>query len=436
VTSAFVLGLVVRLLLLPYKGTADMDTYLDWGQQTLTLGLPNAYSGGYFPVAFQGFATTIRVADILGISQISAVKLVTLCCDVASFALIVVLLRRWRAPLWYALLYWLSPFFLAVYWLGYVDAEMAVLLLASLTILAVWRGTWAEVAAGIPLGLLAALKPQGLLVVGAIVALAVLSAVRRRQAVAPLAMTVRLLAFSVALFAFYSWWIATSVHHDIWYLAETVRGTDSAMPSLSANMPNIWLIVSTFYVDAGKPLYTVMEPTAYRTVGLFLTAALILAALWWLIGRVSKLALSQRIAAAIAAVMLIYPFTITAAHENHLFVGGVTAVLIAAVVRDRYVTVFLCSLLALQFVNLFWHYRFGLNDLSDHWFAWMAGSYTRGFQVTVAALSTLCWAGLVVAIGRALEHRASGDGILPTAFEGCDIPGAQSTGLTAQSRTE
>jgi hypothetical protein len=126
---------------------------------------------------------------------------------------------------------------------------------------------------------------------------------------------------------------------------------------------------------------------------------------------------------AIAAVMLIYPFTITAAHENHLFVGGVTAVLIAAFVRDRYVTALMCALLALQFVNLFWHYRFGLNHLSDHWFAWMAGSYLRGFQITVAAFSTVCWAALVIAIGRALDKRTSSFGTSPATFQGRDVSG-------------
>ena len=38
--------------------------------------------------------------------------------------MLVLLLRRWGASVWWALLYWLHPYFLSLFWLGYIDAPV------------------------------------------------------------------------------------------------------------------------------------------------------------------------------------------------------------------------------------------------------------------------------------------------------------------------
>jgi hypothetical protein len=403
--AGFALGLAIRLVLLPYKGTADMDTYLAWGQQTLDLGLPNAYTGIYFPFAFQVFGATIRLADVTGLSQFAAVKLVNLCADAATFGLLVLLLRRWGARPAYALLYWLSPFFLVIFWLGYVDAQLAVLLMAFVAILAFGRGPVVELAAGVPLALLALLKPQGALVVAALVALALIAFVRRHREILPVAALARMLVAPVLLFGFYSWWIGTSVLHGPGFLLETVRKTDSVMPSLSANMPNLWYVVAEAYRDPGEPIYAVMEPKAFRTIGTLLTLALVVGALWWLVPRRASRPLAQRVLIGIGAVMLIYPMTITAAHENHLFVGLLAMVPVAALLHDRRVTVWLCVLSTLQFANLFCLYGFGSNHLSGDLVPGIADTYGSGLRVAVAAASVLAWVALLLTSARAIDRR-------------------------------
>src|SRR5204863_4854692 len=93
VVGGFLLGLLIRLALVASKGTADMDTYLAWGRRTLTLGLPKAYTGIYFPVSFQLFALVARVADVTGLSGVTAIKVSTIVFDAATFSILVLLLH-------------------------------------------------------------------------------------------------------------------------------------------------------------------------------------------------------------------------------------------------------------------------------------------------------------------------------------------------------
>ncbi len=404
--GGLVLGLAIRLALIAEKGTLDMDSYLDWGHRTLDLGLPSAYGGIYFPVAYQVFASTVRIAEITGISEIAAVKLVNLCCDLATLALLALVLRRWRAPSGYLLVYWLNPFFLAIFWLGYVDAQMSALLMAFVAILAYGRGWWAELAAGVPLAFLVMLKPQGALVVVALVALAGIALVRRRPEVArPLAVA-RMLVAPALLFALYSAWIGTSPLHSRTYLLDTILETRSFFPSLSANMPNVWGIVAELYREPGERIYDVMEPDVYHDVATLLTLLVIAAAIAWAIPQIGSWTFAQRVCAAIAAVMVVYPMTATTAHENHLFLGGVTTLLVAAVLVDRRVLVWLNVLLAVQFANLFALYGFGVNDVTADAFGWLLRSYTPGARLALTIVSVGCWLALLWALARAIERRA------------------------------
>jgi len=85
---------------------------------------------------------------------------------------------------------------------------MSALLMAFVAILVYGRGRWAELAAGMPLALLVMLKPQGALVVAALVALAAVALVQRRSATLPLAVA-RMLVAPALLFVLLSAWIAT-----------------------------------------------------------------------------------------------------------------------------------------------------------------------------------------------------------------------------------
>ena len=406
--GGLLLGLVIRLSLIAEKGTADMDSYIEWGHRTLDLGLTNAYSGIYFPVAYQVFASTVRIAEITGISEIAAVKLVNLCCDLATLALLALVLRRWRVPLSYILIYWLNPFFLAIFWLGYVDAQMSALLMAFVAILVYGRGRWAELLAGVPLALLVMLKPQGALVVVALVALAAVALVQRRSATLPLAVA-RMLVAPALLFVLLSAWIATSPLHGPAYLLQTVVDTRSVMPSLSANMPNIWAIVAEAYRAPGDPIWSVMTPDVYHDLATLLTLAAVVGAIAWSLPRLASWSLSQQVSAAVAAVMLIYPMTATAAHENHLFLGGTATVLVAAILADTRVLVWLNVLLVAQFANLFALYGFGLNDLSSDALGWLLPNYTPTARFVAAIVSVACWLALLGALGRSVEQRAEAD---------------------------
>jgi hypothetical protein len=180
-TVAILIGLVVRLVLVPYKGTADMDSYLAWGRDVATYGLGDTYHGIYFPLQYQLFRLAVGAASVLGISEVAALKLGNLARDAGAFVLLVLILRRLRLPPAYALVYWLHPYFLAIFWLGYIDMQSGLLLLAALLALSYTTKPLHYVAAGIPLGLMFLMKPQGIAFIFMIGLAAVVGIVGRRR---------------------------------------------------------------------------------------------------------------------------------------------------------------------------------------------------------------------------------------------------------------
>jgi hypothetical protein len=224
--SAIVLGLAVRIVLVPYKGTLDMDSYLAWGRDVATYGLAQAYHGIYFPLQYQVFRLAVGAASVLGISEIAALKIGNLAFDAGTFVLLIALLRRLRLPTAYALIFWLHPYFLAIFWLGYIDMHSGLFVVATLLAISYATRPLHYVAAGVPLGLVLMMKPQGITFVVAVVLIAVLGLVGSRTfGLSPSgAMLARhaplLLIAPVALFIGYSVWVSGG-GHSLTYLAHT-----------------------------------------------------------------------------------------------------------------------------------------------------------------------------------------------------------------------
>ena len=92
----FGIGLGVRVALVPYLGTKDMETYAQWGRHTNNAGLTSAYIGIYFPFAYQFFAREVTLASWLGVSTFSVMKAVNLGFDLGTFATLLWFLREHR----------------------------------------------------------------------------------------------------------------------------------------------------------------------------------------------------------------------------------------------------------------------------------------------------------------------------------------------------
>ena len=91
---AFVAGLAIRLVFLPYEGTSDMRTLLGYGQHAAQVGLAHAYFGDYFPIEWWIYELVWKGAHHLGINQFVVFRLVNLVADIGCFALLVAILRQ------------------------------------------------------------------------------------------------------------------------------------------------------------------------------------------------------------------------------------------------------------------------------------------------------------------------------------------------------
>jgi hypothetical protein len=405
--SAIALGLAVRIVLVPYKGTLDMDSYLAWGRDVATYGLAKAYHGIYFPLQYQLFRLAVGAASVLGISEIAALKIGNLVFDAGTFGLLVLLLRRLRLPAGYALIYWLHPYFLAIFWLGYIDMHSGLLVVATLVAISYATRPLHYVAAGVPLGLVLMMKPQGITFVAAVGLIAALGLLGTRAfALSPSSAALArhaplLLIVPAALFIGYSLWVSGDGHS--WtYLAHTYSPGEIARQSesLNANMTNIWYPVADALRDPGAQIYSVTEPAILNTVGAALALGLIAIGSLLLMRRddLSEGALATSIFGLAA---IVGPMTLTHVHENHLYFGALLAIVIMAIVRNVWFTVAINVLLALQFVNLVGRYGLGVNHLSrDHLVMSTVRSYGDSARLITACLAVACFLVLMATWAR------------------------------------
>ena len=163
VLAGFAVGLLLRVFMLSYRGTFDMDTNARWGRAVVREGLAHAYAGNYFPLAYQLFGAVEWLASRLGVDAIPVHKAANLVFDAGTFWVLVALLRQSRGGPLFALLYWLHPWFLLVFSLGYVDFHFTFFVLLWLWLVRDATTAGRYFLAGIPLALALMMKPQAVL---------------------------------------------------------------------------------------------------------------------------------------------------------------------------------------------------------------------------------------------------------------------------------
>lgn len=403
----FALVLAVKLLFISQHGTRDMDVALGWGHDLLARGLAQGYTGSNFPFAFQTYEALVWFADHGGINEIAAMKGLNLLCDLATFAGLWAFLRRaGHDPRW-AFLYWISPYFLVMWLVGYDPFQMTLLVVLALLAAQRARGPWGWLLAGVPLGLAFVQRPQAQALVGAVALAAALFAVtglseRRSLRAAWNARTRPAVLLLVPAAAF---WLGYAAYFDVarpdrgWLLTTYTRLGDFS-PALSANMLNVWQAVAEAYRRPGEHLSQVYGPHVYHLVAAALGAALILAGVA-LIGRARRRqpfdATTLLLLFALGAIVL--PNVYTRAHDAHFFVGGTLAVLLVPMLphphRARF-AVLLSVSLALQAFNTFEIYGFGLTPRSHWgWVTGLQGLWTYGVRFGAALVNFALFVGLV-----------------------------------------
>jgi hypothetical protein len=412
--TGFVVGLGIRLVLLPYKGTFDMVDYADWGRQVRSHGLHQSFV--LYPLVNQLFAAEVWLASTLHVPVWAGLKLGTLLFDVTSFFLLVAILSRLGADRRWALVYWLHPYFLALFWLGYIDVPVGTFILLGILLVSLRSRLPFNVAAGGALGLALMQKPQALTVVAAVGGLlAAVAILFRRSGRSLEGQLLGVLAGVVGVFACYAAYFYrlgygwTHLFHG--YRPHTIAGLSAG---LSGHMLNIWFPFAVYGASTKVPDYAVTKPAVANTIGSVLVAIGFVAAAFVVARRSMHRPLASSLLLVTALWTLILPMVGTHAHENHLFYGLLLSLPLVASRHDLPLRVGYHVLLAANAINLFCLYLFGLNHLSN-WSPGLAVAHLyRPFavQLVVTACAIAAWLVVLIRLSRsalAVGSSESGD---------------------------
>lgn len=364
-------GLLARIAVFGMSEMHDMAEYERWAVNTSEQGLRAAYEGIYFPVQYAALAGVLHLASALKLSFAAAFKLVNLGCEIGTLLLLISMLRRaGRSEAW-SLVYWLNPYVIALFGLGYIDAQFTVLLLLScgLVARAPFRGQM--FAAGVPFALALFSKPQMLGICAGLLFIVGLwslrealrlfaSPERRRSARAWADLLSPWFFFVPSGVAF----VALSFYIDRVHLARfaySLLATQDILPCLTAHMPNAWYIPAYILrASAGDPIYSVEDTwkvlgvLSARHLGMAVTAGISAWLAWIAVFRRGGHVRSAVVYSCIVSGYLV-PFVMTGAHENHAYLA-MALMAMAVTGRSRalpWVWLALSALLAANVLGLY-----------------------------------------------------------------------------------
>jgi hypothetical protein len=400
-TLGGLIGLIVRYPMLFYMGVFDMNAYYDWGKRSIADGLPIYYHGIYFPFQYQIFEVCAWIVARSGWDFVPVFKASNLVFDVGSFWVLILLLRRLGLNPAYALLYWLHPWFLSVFSLGYIDFHFTFFVL--LTVYLLRRETTRDyLVAGSPLAFAFLMKPQAQILVIATFMYGVFHYVRRRD-VGPLCM----MAAPIILFVGYEAYFTASRFSGSLYeagrlLPDSYLTVTNVMPALTAQMTNLWYPIAYFMKEPGDQIYAISDqihPLPYIQAR-HLAAAVVLTLVGMYVFRVHRAAeplITDKFVRIFGFATVAVPFIMTSAHENHLFLGSVFLVLLTAALPLSF-KVASHILLMVQFANIYGLY-------GDHP-QWLAGLLRDAFNLrymplSYSLISIACFLAILGSIWRA-----------------------------------
>jgi hypothetical protein len=365
--ALLLIGLVLRVLGVPYAGTYDLDIWMSWGEGVHRLGLAKGYDpapGSLFPFAYQVFGATAAIAQAFDVAPVTALKAVNLVFDTATLVMLIAVLRQWNLPVSYALVYWLNPYFVVTSWLGYVDFHPVFFVVLTLYLVGRARTTHAYVLASLPLGIATAMKPQELVVVAMLIVFVVVRSLHVRRLDDQAAVRAgALLAGPAAVFIGYSVYFAAH-GRSLLFLVRSYRDVGRALPALTAQMPNIWYPIAELYTDRGEPITSIVEPDAFHALAAVLTAGLLLLVATRLARDSDRWPFPLTVLLLFTAGAALLPMVMTRAHENHFFLAAALGVVVIARLNDRPLTLLANALLAIQAVHLFGLYGLGENRVT------------------------------------------------------------------------
>ncbi|PYK30906.1 MAG: hypothetical protein DME57_05480 [Verrucomicrobia bacterium] len=358
------IGAALRIWMLFYMGVFDMEAYYTWAKHVLNEGVTGYYPGVYYPLQMQIFEACGWIVAKFGVPFFIIFKLANLLFDLGSLIILLLLLKRQKANPAYALFYWLHPWFLTVFALGYVDFQFTFFILLCLWLIG--AGTTRNyLAAGIPLAAAFLMKPQTQILIVAVFLFALFRFFKRRDS-RPFA----LLFAPVILFLSYEIWFTLSAapgeSAPALILPLSYVNVTNIMPALTAQMPNIWTPIAFLLRAPGQPIILVSDQILLFSVIpiKYLAAAAVLMSVGlhgWRVERATAIPPDKSFAVSFLFASLAVPFLMTSGHENHLFLATVLLIPLMCEL-PRYAKAASQVLIFVQFLNVYVLYGQG-----PHW---------------------------------------------------------------------
>jgi hypothetical protein len=358
--TAIASGLLIRYLSLSYNGIFDMATYHEWGLNALREGLNNAYQGSYLPFQYQIFEAGAFLSIKLKTDYFIIYKLINLLFDCGNLAVLYLIFKKLNVSKYYLLIYWLHPWFLLLFSQGYCDFQFTFFILCS--ILLAFKATSRNyLLAGIFLGFAFLMKPQVQIIVLSLFLYSMYVYFKERDT-----KLFSLFIFPAILFIDYSlYFLVTS--GNPFRLVRIYLDIGSAMP-LTANFLNGWFPVAYFLKEPAAAIYSVTDDVTVLNIRLRTIALLsLLMIIGFFIRKVynnkTKYETGYDFFLIAGFSTFVFPFIMTSAHENHLFLATVLLIAVLGKTKNLLVRLGIHLLLILQCVNLYGFYGYGENKI-------------------------------------------------------------------------
>lgn len=354
---AIIIGLFLRILMLFYNGIFDMAVYHEWGLATINNGLQQSFQGVYFPLQYQIFGFCSWISTFLNIDYFIVFKAANLIFDCGNLIMLYLILQKFAASKFYLLIYWIHPWFLNIFSLGYIDFQFTFFILCSLyfTLKNTSRN---YLIAGIFLAFAFLMKPQVQIVFLSFFIYGMILYFKDRDL-----KVLHIFIFPVILFANYAVFFLIRTGNPF-RLVKAYLNVANHMPCLNANFLNGWFPVAFFLKGKDEPIYSVSDELTLAGVSLRLIAVLIvLFLIYYFVRKLARKDLKSELNPDLYLIAcfsaFIVPFLMTSAHENHLFLGTVLIIPLLAKSKNLLFNLCVHIILILQFINLYGYYRLG-----------------------------------------------------------------------------
>jgi hypothetical protein len=388
-------GLIIRLLLIPHNGVFDMATYQQWGLNTLHKGLAGGYEGIYFPFQYQVFSFCSWISEVLNLDYFTAYKSVNLVFDCGNMILLFLLFEKFRISKYFLLLYWLHPWFILVFSQGYVDFQFSFMVLCGIYF-STNPAPRNYLIAGFFFGLAMHMKPQAQIVILSLFIYSIYMYLKERDIT-----LFHLFVFPLIIFLDYSIYFLVLKGNPFEVLRDFFDFPNT-MP-LTANFLNIWYPVAYHLKAPDDPVYSVPDNIdinliSPRSIGMIIMLCLLII----YILRVGKERYSNGISGNILLLILfstlVFPFLMTGAHENHLFLATIMMIFILGSTKKVIPSVSIHIILLIQCINLYGLY--GYYDFKFFEFMRLDYSNKMSFILSLTASTAFLLVTIYLLTGR------------------------------------